>query len=59
MSKWRDIWKESIKANQLMIQDEETGYLEFANLSKKYGNDGMIHYCIAESYEFLGKKNLL
>jgi len=51
MSIWRDIWKESIKANRIMAQDVEGGLAEFQRLFKKFGDDGMIHYALGESYE--------
>lgn len=60
MSTWRDIWKKSIKANRLYSLDENEGNEYLATLSRKYENkkkDGMIHYAIAESYEYRHEKN--
>ncbi len=60
MSTWRDIWKKSIKANRLYSLDENEGNEYLATLSRKYENekkDGMIHYAIAEAYEFRHEKN--
>lgn len=55
MSTWRDIWKKSLKANRLMSIDTAKGEEAFAELSKKYEEnkeDGMIHYALAEAYEY-------
>lgn len=55
MSTWRDIWKKSIKANRLYSIDLEKGYNAFSELQDEYEKDkqdGMIHYAIAEAYEY-------
>ena len=61
MSTWREIWKKSIIANSLMSRNEEQGKQQFYNLLREYKNpkngedDGMIHYALAESYEYRKK----
>lgn len=57
MSEWRDIWKESLKANQLFAEDEDDGLTEFACLLREYGEDGMIHYAMGEALELKGNYN--
>lgn len=52
MSIWREIWKESLKANRIMAEDEEKGLHEFHDLIKKFGEDGMIHYAKAAAWEY-------
>lgn len=52
MSVWRDIWKESLRANRIMAEDEEDGQIEFHQLFKKYGDDGMLHYALGEAWEY-------
>lgn len=52
MSVWRDIWKESLRANRIMAEDEEDGQIEFHQLLKKYGDDGMLHYALGEAWEY-------
>ena len=59
MSRWRDIWKKSLKANRLFSIDIEQGYEKFAELSKVYEvkeKDGMIHYAYAEAWEYRKEK---
>ncbi len=56
MSEWRDIWKESIKANRKMSFNLEEGIEDFTYLFRDYGDDGMLHYAMAEAYEY--NKNL-
>ena len=63
MSTWREIWKKSIVANSLMSRNEEQGKQQFEKLLSEYKNpktgedDGMIHYALAEAYEFRKKYN--
>lgn len=52
MSVWRDIWKESLQANRIMAEDEENGQIEFHQLFKEYGDDGMLHYALGEAWEY-------
>ena len=55
MSTWRDIWKKSLKANRLYSLDPKKGNNAFAELQDEYEKkkkDGMIHYAIAEAYEY-------
>ena len=55
MSTWRDIWKKSLKANRLYSLDPKKGNNAFAELQdefEKKKKDGMIHYAIAEAYEY-------
>ena len=51
MSTWRNIWQKSVKANRIMFEDEEDGLIEFHYLFEEFGNDGMLHYALAEGYE--------
>lgn len=51
MSEWRDIWKESIIANRKMSFNLEEGIEDFTYLFRDYGDDGMLHYAMAEAYE--------
>lgn len=55
MSIWRDIWKETIKVNSLVAKSGN--FSEYDHLYTKYGDDGMIHYAAAQSYEFIKKHN--
>ncbi|MDD7416347.1 MAG: DUF4145 domain-containing protein [Spirochaetales bacterium] len=61
MSTWRDIWKKSIIANSKMVKNEKEGLKEFSKLLNEYRDketnkeDGMIHYAMGESYEYLKK----
>lgn len=52
MSEWRDIWKESIIANRKMSLNIEEGIIAFSYLFREYGEDGMLHYAMAEAYEY-------
>ncbi len=52
MSEWRDIWKESIVANRKMSLSLEEGIEDFSYLFREYGDDGMLHFAMAEAYEF-------
>ena len=55
MSTWRDIWKKSLKANRLYSLDETKGNEYLAVMQAEYEKekkDGMIHYAIAEAYEY-------
>lgn len=54
MSTWREIWKDSLKANRIMSADEQEGLAEFDKLYKFYGDDGMIHYAVAAAWEYRG-----
>lgn len=54
MSDWRDIWKEAIRVNSSVARSGDVS--EYDRLYKKYGDDGMIHYTAAASYELLGKQ---
>lgn len=50
MSKWREIWKESLFANSKYFFNRSEGEKEFNELFKKYGSDeGMIHYAYGEA----------
>lgn len=50
MSKWREIWKESLFANSKYFFNRTEGEKEFNDLFKKYGSDeGMIHYAYGEA----------
>lgn len=51
MSKYRNIWRESINANKKMSRNLEKGLLVFDKLLKKDDSDGMIFYSRGESYE--------
>ena len=54
MSTWRDIWRESVRANRIMALDEVAGQEEFAYLFKENGDDGMLHFAVAEAWEYRG-----
>lgn len=54
MSDWRDIWKEAIRVNSSVARSGDVS--EYDRLYEKYGDDGMIHYTAAASYELLGKQ---
>ena len=51
MSIWREIWKESVTANRIMVENEEDGLIAFHKLFQEYGDDGMIHYAKGQGYE--------
>lgn len=59
MSVWRDIWRDCVRANRMMAENEEDGLQKFHELFKRYGDDGMIHYVLAESYEKKDKKKAI
>lgn len=51
MSKWREIWKESVAANRKYFFNRTEGEKVFAELFNKYGKDeGMIHYAYGEAF---------
>lgn len=52
MSEWRDIWKRSVIANSIMSRNLEKGIEGFAYLLREFGDDGMLYYAMAESYEY-------
>lgn len=54
MSVWREIWKEAVEVNKLMILKRDFAALDFKLLLSKYGDDGMIYYEKGEAYEILG-----
>ncbi len=54
MSIWRDIWKESVSANQKMVLAKDSSANAFSPLLEKYPNDGMVFYEMGEAYEALG-----
>jgi len=56
MSKWRNIWHDAVDANSEMMNDTDSGLIEFYQLLKDHPDDGMIYYERAEAYEYLGQK---
>lgn len=54
MSVLRDIWKEAIRVNSLVANTGD--FSEYDRLYEKYGDDGMIHFTAAASYELLKKR---
>lgn len=55
MSDWRDIWKEAIRVNSSVAKSGDVS--EYDRLYEEYGDDGMIHFTAAATYELLGKQS--
>lgn len=56
MSRWRDVWRESVRAFCVLCADRNRGEKEFERLLAAYANDPMVVYERAEAYEHIGER---
>lgn len=55
MSRWRDVWRQSVYAYSTLCADRTEGEKQFERLLAKYSSDPMIVYERAEAYEHIGQ----
>ena len=56
MSRWRDVWRQSVKAFCIFCADRTAGEKEFERLLATCDNDPMIVYERAEAYQHVGER---